>query len=128
MSEQAIAFPRPRTTASPITIAMIASAAAIVALRIAILFRYRIDSDETQHLHVVWGWTHGLVQYRDFFDNHMPLFHILMTPLLRLTGERPEALLFGRLAMLPLFAAIALLAYRIGRSCYPPRVAVLATI
>src|SRR5438094_9848463 len=119
MSEQAIALPRPRTTASPITVAMIASAAAIVALRIAIVFRYRIDSDETQHLHVVWAWTHGLLQYRDLFDNHMPLFHILSVPLLKVAGERPETMLLVRIAMLPLFVAMALLTYRIGVSCYP---------
>ena len=128
MSEQAIALPRPRTTASPITVAMIASAAAIVALRIAILFRYRIDSDETQHLHVIWGWTHGLVPYRDLFDNHMPLFHLMSVPLLLVVGERPEVLIAGRLAMLPFFALLVLLTYRIAESCYERRAAIWATL
>ena len=128
MSEQAIALPRPRTTASPITMAMIASAAAIVALRIAILFRYRIDSDETQHLHVIWGWTHGLVPYRDLFDNHMPLFHLMSVPLLLVVGERPEVLIAGRLAMLPFFALLVLLTYRIAESCYERRAAIWATL
>src|SRR5205807_1778031 len=101
--------------------------AAVAALRIALIFRYRIDTDETQHLHVVWAWSRGLLQYRDFFDNHMPLFHILSVPLLRLAGERPEALLFVRMAILPLFAAMALLTYRIAASCYPKRAAMWAT-
>src|SRR5689334_17458398 len=56
-------------------------AAAIIAaamlLRALYAFRYRVDSDEPQHLHVAWAWAHGLVQYRDVFDNHMPLFHLL---------------------------------------------------
>ena len=43
--------------------------AAMLLLYVAYVFRYRIGSDETQHLHVVWGWTHGLLQYRDVFDN-----------------------------------------------------------
>ena len=35
------------------------------------------DSDEPQHLHVVWAWTFGLLPYRDVFDNHSPLFQAL---------------------------------------------------
>ena len=49
-----------------------------VLLRLASIFHYRFDNDEPQHLHVVWAWTQGLVQYRDVFDNHMPLFHTAM--------------------------------------------------
>ena len=94
------------------TAAAIAGVAAVAVLRIALIFRYRIDSDEAQHLHVAWAWSHGLLQYRDLFDNHMPLFHILAVPLLRLAGENPETLLFVRLAMLPLFAAMTMLTKR----------------
>ena len=72
-------------------------------MRVAYVFRYRIDSDEPQHLHVVWGWVHGLLQYRDVFDNHSPLFHLLCTPLLAALGERADVLLPMRLAMLPLY-------------------------
>ncbi|MFP5248032.1 MAG: hypothetical protein ACLGH0_15160, partial [Thermoanaerobaculia bacterium] len=60
------------------------AAGTAVVLRLLAYFRYRFDSDEQQHLHVAWGWTAGLVQYRDLFDNHAPLFHILMAPLLAL--------------------------------------------
>ncbi len=102
--------------------------AAVAVLRGVLLFRYRIDSDETQHLHVVWAWAHGLLPYRDFFDNHMPLFHVLSVPLLKVAGERPETLLLVRMAMLPLFAAMALLTYRITASCYPKRAAIWGTV
>ena len=34
---------------------------ATLLLHIAYVFRYPIDSDEPQHLHVVWGWAHGLL-------------------------------------------------------------------
>ena len=108
--------------------AMAALAAAAVILRIASVFRYRIDSDEPQHLHVVWGWTHGLLQYRDLFDNHMPLFQILSAPLLRAVGERSDALIAMRLAMLPVWAAMIALTYQIAKSCYPSRVARWSTI
>jgi hypothetical protein len=104
------------------------SFAAVMALRITTIFRYRIDSDETQHLHVAWGWANGLLQYRDMFDNHMPLFHMLAGPLMRIAGERPETLILARIAMLPLFAAMSLLTYRIAVSCYPPRAALWATV
>ena len=101
---------------------------AAIGLRVGTILRYRIDSDETQHLHVVWSWANGLVQYRDVFDNHMPLFQILMAPLMRMAGERPETLLLARVVMLPLFVAMALLTYRIAISCHPPRTALWATI
>src|SRR5438034_2377512 len=102
--------------------------AALLLLYIAYVFRYRIGSDETQHLHVIWGWTHGLMQYRDVFDNHMPLFHMLFAPLLRLIGERAEALIFMRVAMLPLYAAAIVLTYRVASSCYPRRTAMWSTV
>jgi len=41
----------------------------VLLLRIVSVFHYHFDSDEPQHLHVVWGWTHGLLQYHDIFDN-----------------------------------------------------------
>jgi dolichyl-phosphate-mannose-protein mannosyltransferase len=126
MSE--IAVPRAQSSARSSAIAIAIGIAAVIALRLAILFRFRIDSDETQHLHVVWGWSHGLVQYRDLFDNHMPLFQLLSVPLLRFAGERAEALIAGRLAMLPLFALIVVLTYRIAARLYPPRIALFATI
>lgn len=75
-------------------------------LRALLYFRYRFDSDEPQHLHVAWGWTKGLVQYRDLFDNHTPLFHMLTAPMLGTVGERADALLFMRAPMLLLFGIV----------------------
>jgi hypothetical protein len=75
----------------------------VAAMRVLFVLHYRIDSDEPQHLHVVWGWTHHLVQYRDVFDNHTPLFHLVCIPLLQLVGERADALIFMRFAMIPFF-------------------------
>src|SRR5258708_36042388 len=84
--------------------------------------RYRFDSDEPQHLHVAWGWTAGLVQYRDLFDNHAPLFHILMAPILRLVGERPDVLLYMRTPMLLLLAVDIWGTYVLSRLMYSSRV------
>ena len=129
--ERAAALPSPRIGSrfgDAAAVATIAGLLAAAALRVALVFRYRIDSDETQHLHVVWAWSHGLLQYRDLFDNHMPLFHLLSVPLLRLAGERPETLLLVRIALLPLFAAMVLLTYSIAASCYSRHAAIWATV
>jgi hypothetical protein len=97
-------------------------------LRTIAFFHYRFDSDEPQHLHVAWGWTAGLVQYRDLFDNHAPLFHMATAPLLRLVGERPDVLLYMRLPMLPLFAIVLFCTWDLGRRFWSPRVALWAVV
>ena len=79
------------------------------------------NSDEPQHLHVVWAWANGLLPYRDVFDNHTPLFHILSVPLFRVLGERPDIVLPMRLAMIPLFALSLWCIYRIGANVFSPR-------
>src|SRR6476646_443187 len=62
--------------------------ALMLVMRVGNILHYRFDSDEPQHLHVIWGWAHGFMQYRDLFDNHMPLFHIALAPIVGLIGER----------------------------------------
>ena len=108
--------------------AFIALSVLCLVLRAAAFLRYRFDSDEPQHLHVAWGWTAGLVQYRDLFDNHAPLFHILMAPILRLVGERPDVLLYMRAPMLLLFAVIVWGTYLLGRRLYSARVGAWAAL
>jgi hypothetical protein len=100
----------------------IAALAAGIALRLTYIRIYRFDSDEPQHLHVAWGWAHGWVQYRDFFDNHTPLFHLLSAPLVRWFGDRPDLLYWMRGAMLPLFLLTLWFTYRIGKALYGRRV------
>jgi hypothetical protein len=94
---------------------------AIIALRIVYAFVYHVDSDEPQHLHVVWGWAHGLLPYRDLFDNHSPLFQMLCAPLFWALGEHAWIVVPMRLAMLPLFLADLYLVYLIGRTLYGQR-------
>lgn len=87
-------------------------------LRAVAFFRYRFDSDEQQHLHVAWAWTDGLVQYRDVFDNHLPLFHLATAPFVALFGERADILLWMRLPMLALFATVLWATYRISENAW----------
>jgi hypothetical protein len=95
--------------------------AGALVLRIAYVFRLPIDSDEPQHLHVAWAWTQGLVPHRDVFDNHAPLFHLLVAPLLAAVGERADVLHLMRLAMLPLFAVSLAATWAIGRKLWGGR-------
>ena len=97
----------------PVALALFVTA--WIGLRIWCAFHFRVDSDEPQHLHIVWSWSQGLVQYRDFFDNHMPLFHLLCVPVLRMIGERDDVIVLMRLAMFPLYAGSLLCTYFIGR-------------
>src|SRR6516162_9655238 len=50
--------------------------ALMLGIRVVHTLRHGFDNDESQHLHVIWGWARGFVQYRDLFDNHMPLFFV----------------------------------------------------
>lgn len=105
-----------------------AIAAASLLLRAVCYFRYRFDSDEPQHLHVAWGWTQGLVQYRDYFDNHAPLFHIVTSWILKPLGERDDILLYMRAPMLPLYAVVLWSTYVIARRFWTRRVAIASTV
>src|SRR4051812_14792198 len=104
------------------------AAAVSIVLRGVGFFRYRFDSDEPQHLHVAWGWTRGLVQYRDYFDNHTPLFHLLFAPLLALLGERADILLYMRAPMLIFWAVVLACTFILARRFYDARIAAAATV
>jgi len=92
------------------------------------LLHHRFDSDEPQHLHVIWGWTHGLVQYRDLFDNHMPLFHLLFAPVLAAIGDRATVLYWMRLALFPTCFVAAWCTFRIGALLFSRRVGLAAAM
>ncbi len=106
--------------------ALIATLAVQATLRAFLAFRHQVNVDEPQHLHVAWGWTQGLLQYRDVFDNHAPLFHMLSAPIVTAVGERPDIIIFMRLALIPLVALTLLATYVIGRRLYATRVALWA--
>jgi hypothetical protein len=103
-------------------------AAVTLAMRTLAFFRYRFDSDEPQHLHVVWGWTAGLLQYRDVFDNHAPLFHIAAAPLLKVLGERPDILLLMRVPMLVLWIIVSVATFAVARRLYDVRIAIWSVL
>jgi hypothetical protein len=102
-------------------LALTLALAGLLVLRGVAACRYRFNTDEPQHLHVIWGWMHGLVQYRDIFDNHPPLFHMLMAPVMGLFPERADIVVPMRLTMIPWHLASLLAVFFVGRSLYSAR-------
>ena len=87
-------------------------------LHLFYLNRFRWDSDEPQHLHVVWAWAYGLLPYRDVFDNHSPLFHWLCSPIFAWLGERPDIITPMRWVMVPLFLISLWCVYILGKTVF----------
>src|SRR6516225_5476714 len=97
---------------------------ALILLRVITIMHYRFGSDEPQHLHVIWGWARGFVQYRDVADNHMPLFQILCAPIYKLIGDRGTILYWMRIILQPLYVVAFWCTYRIGSLLFSRRVGV----
>ncbi len=84
-------------------------------LRPVYVFHLKFNTDEPQHMHVVWAWTQGLVQYRDLADNHSPLFYLIFAPLMALMPSTSAALPLMRILMLPMYGLAILCVYRLGK-------------
>ena len=102
--------------------------ALLIPMLVLDVLHHRFNSDEFLHLHVVWSWIRGDVQYRDIFDNHMPLFHIVFVPIARLVGERATILYWMRLFLLPMFFVACWCTYRIGTRLFDRRVGLWSVI
>ena len=86
-------------------LAAIAVIGAGAALLVVVSQARTFDHDELEHVHSAWYIATGRVPYRDFFQNHHPLLHYLLAPLVRTDGA-PTDLLNLRLTMLPLVAGL----------------------
>jgi hypothetical protein len=100
----------------------------LISLRVITVAHYKFGADEPQHLHVIWGWACGFVQYRDLADNHMPLFQILWAPIYKLIGDRGTILYWMRIMLQPLYILAFWCTYRIGSLLFSRRVGVWAAI
>ena len=110
------------------TFALSIAGIALLAFRFLAIFTYRFDSDEPQHMHVAWGWAHGLVQYRDVFDNHMPLFHLLTAPLFAAGRDEVRLLFAARMLMVPLFVIAVYQTWLIARRLFDDTAALWGAI
>src|SRR5437588_2491071 len=102
--------------------------ALMIVLKLINTTTYRFDSDESQHTHVIWAWARGFVQYRDVFDNHMPLFQIMFAPIFGVIGDRATILYWLRFILLPMYFVAAWCTYRIGELLFSRRAGVWAVI
>ncbi len=84
--------------------------AVVFSLAVAAHLCYGYELDELMHLHTAWAIGRGALPYRDFFENHVPLFHLLLAPLVASqTAATLPCLLLCRAAA----ALIALLCMRL---------------
>jgi hypothetical protein len=116
-----LAYPHEFTSAAALLVGLIL-------LRAVTIAHYRFGTDEPQHLHVIWGWACGFVQYRDLADNHMPLFQILFAPIYKLIGDRSTILYWMRIVLEPLYIVAFWCTYRIGSLVFSRRAGVWAAI
>jgi hypothetical protein len=96
--------------------------------RVVLAWHQTIGSDEPQHAHVAWAWVHGLVQYRDVFDNHTPLFHLVSAPLVALIGERADILALLRWSSIGFNLITLFLVQRVCTSLFSAQASRLAVI
>jgi hypothetical protein len=101
---------------------------ALIFLRVINVTHDKFAIDESQHLHVIWGWARGFVQYRDLADNHMPLFQLLFAPIYKLIGDRWTILYWMRTILQSLYIVAFWCTYRIGSLLFSRRVGVWAAI
>ena len=109
-------------------VSLIVLGAAALAMRIWMMIAWRVDSDEPQHLHVAWVWSQGLVPYRDLFDNHVPLLHLLFAPVMTWMPETSAVFPLMRLAIAPFAIGAAVLLFAIARPVTGTRTAAIAAI
>jgi hypothetical protein len=101
---------------------------ALIFLRVITVTHDKFAIDESQHLHVIWGWARGFVQYRDLADNHMPLFQLLCAPIYKLIGDRGTILYWMRTILQSFYIVAFWCTYRIGSLLFSRRVGVWAAI
>jgi hypothetical protein len=102
--------------------------ALIIVLNILSVLHQRFNTDEPAHLHIMWAWTQGQIQYRDVFSNNMPLFHLLFAPIVALLGERATILYWMRFILLPTYFITAWCTYKIAARLFSRRAGIWAVI
>ncbi len=68
------------------------------------------DDDEFQHAHMAWLLARGEIPHRDFFEHHLPLYHLVMAPLTLGDAGPSRILLLRFVSCLWLTGSLALFA------------------
>lgn len=86
-----------------------------IGFRIWMSFQRFLDVDELEHLNASWFMSHGETIYGTFFENHPPILHTLLQPIVRTTDDAMEIIFRARgLVMLLALGCLAVVA-SIGR-------------
>jgi hypothetical protein len=86
-----------------------------IIMRVALTLNRELDIDEFQHLHAAWMVSQHYAIYKDFWENHTPLFYYFLIPLFRLHKEGPGLVLIARVIMSSMAFGILALTYALAR-------------
>lgn len=99
-----------------------------VIIRASLTINREIDIDEFQHLHAAWMISQHYILYKDFWENHTPLFYYLLLPLFRFCREGPGLVLLARVIMFFTSFAILYLTYTLARIDHDRMTSLLAVL
>ncbi|MEZ4654173.1 MAG: hypothetical protein R3E12_11455 [Candidatus Eisenbacteria bacterium] len=88
---------------------------AAIAFRCWAAFVRFLDVDELEHLNAAWFMSDGETIYGSFFENHPPLLHVLLQPIVRSTTDAVHIILAARGLILVLALACLYLTAVLGR-------------
>jgi len=74
-------------------------------------FFHCFDDDEFQHCHNAFLIWKGLIPYKDFFEHHLPLYHVLFSPLF-IFGAKPASIFLFRIISILASAGVFFILYR----------------
>ena len=97
-------------------------------VRLALTLNRELDVDEFEHLHAAWMVSRHFLPYRDFFENHTPLFYYLLLPLFRIFAEGPALVIFVRIIMSLSAFGILLMTYKLARMDHDRTTSALAVL
>jgi hypothetical protein len=99
-----------------------------IILRVALTLNREIDIDEFQHLHAAWMVSQHYILYKDFWENHTPLFYYLLVPLFRWCGEGAGLVLIARGIMSFTASGILAMTYILSRLDHDRKTSFLAVL
>jgi hypothetical protein len=79
---------------------------------------YRVDHDETAHLHLSWLVSQGFIPYRDFWQHHPPFFWVVLAPLIKFLPPTSAIFDISRIASGVLFLVNACFGWQIAKKCW----------
>lgn len=86
-----------------------------LAFRVWMSFERFLDVDELEHLNASWFMSRGETIYGSFFENHPPILHVLLQPVVRSTEDAVEIIVRARGLMLALALACLVPTSMLGR-------------